>query len=325
MFITDISLWHCAAVTLLALLIDRICGEPTRYHPLVTFGRWARFIELLTWRNHKISGLLAWILVCAPLLALVPILNAVTSLILSTLPQTLSSLLASPWWIDAIILYLIIGGRSLQQHAEAISNAYLESGLDGARNKVAMIVSRDTSQMNEQQVVNATLESVLENANDAVFGALFWYVVGGLPAALLYRGCNTLDAMWGYKNTRFFHFGYVAAKIDDLMNYIPARLLACVFALLGQTKNAFNSWATLASKCVSPNGGVVMNSGAGALGIEIGGKATYFGKEVDKAPIGIGRQAEMSDIPRATQLANKSYFAWPLTLCLLALVQLLLT
>jgi len=292
---------YCAAIVALALVLDRVLGEMTRFHPLVGLGRYAGWVKRIFWRPTKARGVVAVILVLLPIL---PFLLA---------PRL--------WWLDVLILYLVIGGRSLSEHGNAVSQALMQGDLPLARKKVGMIVSRKTDNLTEQQVVNATLESVLENGNDALFGALFWFCIAGIPGALLYRFSNTLDAMWGYKNETFINFGWGAAKLDDLLNYIPARLCALAYALGGNSSLALNCWREQAPKCASPNGGVVMATGAGSLNITMGGAAEYEGYRCDKPVLGAGRPAQASDIPRASRLVWLSAVYWLALLLIFALVE----
>ncbi|MFZ3018878.1 MAG: adenosylcobinamide-phosphate synthase CbiB, partial [Gallionella sp.] len=179
-----------------------------------------------------------------------------------------------------------------------------------ARQAVGMLVSRDTSQLDEEGVSRATVESVLENGNDAVFAALFWFVVAGAPGVLLYRLSNTLDAMWGYRNARYNEFGWAAARLDDVLNFIPARLTAASYALLGHTRSALSCWRQQASMWSSPNAGPVMASGAGALQVQLGGAAIYHGQLEQRPALGCGHAAGATDIARAVRLVNHSLYLW---------------
>jgi adenosylcobinamide-phosphate synthase len=154
------------------------------------------------------------------------------------------------------------------------------------------------------------VESVLENGNDGVFGALFWFLLAGGAGALAFRLANTLDAMWGYKNARFLHYGWAAARLDDVLDYIPARLTALTYALLGKTRTALRCWRAQAPVWDSPNAGPVMAAGAGTLGIQLGGPACYQGEWHQRPILGEGRPAQPADIERALALVRHGVYLW---------------
>ena len=214
------------------------------------------------------------------------------------------------WLIDVLLLYLALGGRSLAEHAERVGADLARGDLAAAREHVGWIVSRDTSQLDEEGVAKACIESTLENGNDALFGALFWFLLFGGAGAVLFRLANTLDAMWGYKNPRYLHFGRVAARIDDALNYLPARLTALSYAVMGQTRQALQCWRQQAPIWESPNAGPVMSSGAGSLGLALGGAAIYHGEIEERPVLGAGRPARGADIPRALTLVRRSLALW---------------
>ena len=153
--------------------------------------------------------------------------------------------------ITAVVVYLVITPRSLYEHADTVSEALQRGDIEQARHSVSLMVSRDTSQLNEQEVSAACCESVLENGSDGTFAALFWFCVmtvvcggdytAGLYGIVLYRAANTLDAMWGYKNERYLKFGWAAAKLDDLLNFLPSRLVAASYALMGAFRLLYNA------------------------------------------------------------------------------------
>jgi adenosylcobinamide-phosphate synthase len=286
----------CCAI---ALILDRLFGEP-KYHPLVLFGNMANSLERrLNNGQSRLNGFLAALVVMA-----LPV-SVVLYLQLSLSNIWLQS------GLNIAVLYFVIGWQSMKQHALAISSPLLNNDLDRARFHLSMIVSRDTSQMSEPQIVCSTIESILENGHDCVFASLFWFLVLGPAGALLHRLANTLDAMWGYKNERYYQFGWFAARLDDLLGYLPARLTALSYAVSGgQLKFALLSWRNQMGQHKSPNAGLVMASGAGALGIVIGGPSSYEGIVVDKPYLGIGKPALSIDIQRSMLLVEKSLLAW---------------
>ena len=275
-----------AVAALAGALLDRWLGEPRRFHPLVGFGRLADVAENTLRRgapggatDNRLRGLVAWVLLVLPAVALAWLAGSVTM---------------TGWIVDALLLWLALGGRSLAEHAQAVVAPLVAGDLPAARERVGFIVSRDTRELDADGVAVAAVESVLENGNDAVFGTLFWFFVLGGPGAVLYRLANTLDAMWGYKDERRLHFGWAAARIDDVLNFIPARLTALTYALLGHAGIALSCWRTQSGAWSSPNAGPVMAAGAGALGVRLGGPAVYHGRVEERPYLGAGpSQAEV--------------------------------
>lgn len=208
--------------------------------------------------------------------------------------------------VDCVLLYLAVGRKSLFEHSVRVRDALQQNNLENARFHTSMIVSRDTGQLDDVGCTRATIESVLENANDGIIGALFWFVVAGTPGVVLYRLANTLDALWGYRTERFEYFGKSAAHIDDVLNIIPARLCALTYAIAGNTVLALDCWRTQASLLKSPNGGPVMTAGAGALGLVLGGPASYHGILTDKPWFGGDRTPEVADILRSNHLVDRA-------------------
>ena len=278
---------------LVASVLDRLCGEPRRAHPLVAFGAFAQKLEARFNRHSVTGGMLAWALAVLPWVALAAVVRPF-----------------APFVVDVVLLWFALGARSLAEHARAVAAPLAASDLAAARTQVARIVSRDTRQLDAHGVARAGVESVLENGNDAVFGALFWFAVLGGPGALLYRLANTLDAMWGYRTERFLHFGRAAARLDDALNWLPARLTALSYALLGHTRQALACWRTQAPTWQSPNAGPVMAAGAGSLGVQLGGTASYHGHAETRPPLGCGPAPTAADLERATALVLRTQWLW---------------
>lgn len=281
---------------LLGCMADRLFGEVSRWHPLVGFGHCAHWLERRVNRGDMryARGLLGWLLLVLPPMACAVLLYA-------CLPH---------WIVAGIALYFALGARALHEHGMAVAVPLAKGDLPEARRRVAYLVSRETEQMDEEAAARATVESVLENGNDAIFGALFWCAVAGAPGVILFRLANTLDAMWGYRNARFNAFGWAAARLDDLLNFIPARLTALSYALLGQTDVALRCWREQAPKWSSPNAGPVMAAGAGSLGVQLGGAAIYEGQIEERPPLGEGAAARAEDISRASILVLRSMLLW---------------
>jgi adenosylcobinamide-phosphate synthase len=285
---------------LAAVWVDAWLGEPSRAHPLVGFGRLARWFEARLYADRRSSGVCAWLLTVMPLV----VLACCAVVWLGRLSAWAAFL------FNVLVLYAAIGLRSLGDHAKPVASALREGDMVRARQMVGRMVSRDTQVLDERQVAAAATESVLENGNDAVFGTLFWFAVLGAPGALLYRLANTLDAMWGYRTTRYENFGWAAARIDDGLNYVPARLTALSYMLLGQTKRAWRCWRTQAKQWDSPNAGPVMAAGAGALGVQLGGSAPYDGVWESRPDLGEGSPPDAGAIERSLALVRRSVVLW---------------
>ncbi len=293
-------------IVITALAIDWLVGEPKRWHPLVGFGHLANRIKRyfhqqeLSSKQQIISGFLAVIALLLPI--------SLASYFVAEL-DIIGELFA------VIIVTLCIGHKSLHDHAEPIARALQAGDIEQARYYTSRIVSRDPATLH---IPRATIESVLENGADSVFSALFWFLVGGVPAIIFYRLANTLDAMWGYRNQQYLYFGRFAARLDDVLNYIPARLAALSYASVGKTKDALGSWQQQASQWDSPNAGPVMSAGGGALNITLGGPAQYDGIWHQRIILGCGQEPVAADIDRSLHLLRQSVLLWVAVLILLA-------
>ena len=276
-------------VAVVAFLIDALIGDPrTKLHPVVLMGKLISLLEKILRRDTDSplkqvfkGGLLVYA-VCIVSLAV----GLAIELLADELPD-----LAAQIFIQALVLSFMIAPRTLSDAAREIYYLLESDNLVYAREKVGWIVGRDTANLNEADVARATVETVSENTVDGIISPLFYFAIGGLPLAIFYRAVNTMDSMLGYKNDKYFYFGQIAARLDDVANYIPARLTAILFigaAVILQLdyKNAFKMMKRDASKHPSPNGGYAEATVAGALNIRLGGLNYYFGKPHFRAYMG---------------------------------------
>lgn len=295
--LNGLSMAQLACLLLTGVWLDLLLGEARRWHPLVGFGKLAQRIEGRLNRGGRpfTRGLLAWPLAVLPLVLLAWLATEHAGL-----------------WLHAVLLYVCIGLRSLRDHTLPIVEALRAGDLETARMCTSWIVSRDIHDAQEADLAKAGAESLLENGNDAVFGTLFWFLVAGGAGAVLFRLANTLDAMWGYRNERFLLFGRAAARIDDALNYVPARLTALSYVVLAGAARAraWQCWRTQAPAWSSPNAGPVMASGAGALGVSLGGAAVYGGRLEQRPLLGTGPAATAADIVRAWRLVLRTTALW---------------
>jgi adenosylcobinamide-phosphate synthase len=305
-------------VTIGALALDYGFKEPKRFHPLVGFGHFANRLECYFNQAQDGSfiqclkgGLALFICVFFPVGFL-----SIGLILAFSLSETLG------WILEAVILYSCIGMASLFQHVKAIEEPLKQTHdsamLSKARFALSMIVSRETENSDERQIIVGAMESLLENSLDALFATLFWYWVLGIEGVVIHRLVNTLDAMWGYKSDRYYYFGKVAARFDDVLGFIPARLLALSFALCGNAQRALRAWRIQARHCKSPNGGPVMTAGAGALGVQLGGDVVYQGQISVNPQMGFGKWPDVNDLNKAKMLILKALGIWLVTYFLLS-------
>jgi adenosylcobinamide-phosphate synthase len=310
--LTGLSTTMIALMMAAGLGLDWLLGEARRWHPLVGFGNYANTIErrMNGGQYRTLRGLIAWSLAVLPLVILAYCMIQYGSRLAMGIGATL----------DVLLLYFSLGLRSLRDHTVPIAQALGKDDLPAARALTARIVSRDTTDADSSDLAKATVESLLENGNDAVFGTLFWFVIAGGTGALLFRLANTLDAMWGYRTPRFEAFGCVAARLDDALNWLPARLTALSYALLGDTRLAMRCWSQQAPTWSSPNAGPVMASGAGALALSLGGDALYHGMIEHRPALGHGPAATATDIGRAWRLVLRTTMLWLVVTSLVTMV-----
>ena len=201
--------------------------------------------------------------------------------------------------VSILLGSLCLARRNLKEHAQAVSDALVRRDIVSARTMLARMVSRETSELSESEIIRGTVESVAENSSDGVIAPLFYLAIGGVPLAIAYKAVNTLDSMIGYRTERYEQFGKVAARLDDVANFIPARMTALALigaAWLGRRfgrpydeKNAWRITWRDGHKHDSPNAGYPEAAMAGALGVQLGGPSHYFGERVEKSTLGDAR------------------------------------
>ena len=293
------SLAACAA----GLLLDLLFGDPGwLYHPVRLIGNWISWAER---QLRKVCG--------SHLMAAGGVLWVMTALMAFLIPF---ALLALAGWLHPALRFLletfwcfqILAARSLSSESRKVYEKLKESDLPGARRAVSMIVGRDTEKLTEEGVTKAAVETVAENTSDGVTAPLIYMMIGGAPLGFLYKAVNTMDSMLGYKNDRYLYFGRIPAKMDDIFNYIPARITgllmtAAAFLTGLDGKNAWRIYRRDRRKHASPNAAQTESVCAGALGVQLAGDAVYFGKVYKKEFIGDAlRRIEPEDIQRTGRL-----------------------
>ena len=263
---------------LIGWLLDLLIGDPARLpHPIVWFGKMIAFGEhrLNKGFHRKLKGALMTVI----LILLVFVLTCLLRHYLSLSTYHLSLV------FDAIIIFYCLAGTTLIREVRAVFLA-LDRSLEEGRKQVARIVGRDTSELSAQEVRTAALETLAENLSDGVIAPLFWLALLGTPGMMAYKMVNTLDSMIGYKTERYKDFGCWAAHIDDIANYIPARLTAFLMIIVSGKPKLFGFvWRN--GRChASPNSGYPEAALAGILNCRFGGPHTYFGQLFDKPYIG---------------------------------------
>lgn len=263
---------------LVGVLMDCVLGDPMGLpHPVVGYGRLISFFEH-RWnhgQNRKLKGMLMTVLLVAGAAAVVWGVLVMARNLSVWLEVVLS----------AVLIFYCLAGKTLIDEVQAVFRE-TDVSLERGRKQVARIVGRDTSELTAQEVRIAALETLAENLSDGVVAPLFWYMVAGVPGMMAYKMVNTLDSMVGYKNERYRNFGCFAARLDDVANYIPARLTALLMVLVS------GRWSLLAfvkrygRQHASPNSGYPESALAGILDCRFGGPHVYFGQVVDKPWIG---------------------------------------
>jgi adenosylcobinamide-phosphate synthase len=279
------------------LALDAVLADPRRGHPVAAFGRLAGAVEQVALRDARTAGA-AYALVLTGGAGLV---GAGAARVCRSSPLGTAA-------VTAVATWSVVGGTTLRREARAMA-ALLDAGdLAGARERVPHLCGRDPEQLGLDDLARATVESVAENTSDALVGPLVWGAVLGVPGLLAYRAANTLDAMVGHRSPRYLRFGWAAARTDDLLNLLPARLsagLAVALAPLvgGRPSAALRAWRRDGGKHPSPNAGPVEAAFAGALGRTLGGRVVYAGRVEERPLLGDGPAPGVADVQRVARLS----------------------
>ncbi len=272
-------------VILSAFCLDALAGDPRwLYHPVQAIGSFAMLLETparIFLRLEYLAGIVTAILVTG-------VAGIATWLILSV---TDNIHIFAYYAVSVLIIYTTIAARDLVMHSNEVYNKLATNDISGGQKKIALIVGRDTNNLNETEITRAAVESVAESTVDGITAPIFYALIAGPIGAMMYKAINTLDSTFGYKNDCYLKFGWASARLDDLANYIPARItspIMCIAAGILQLRsiNAFKVMLSDRRNHTSPNSGFTEATMAGALGVQLGGLNYYFGKPSEKPLIG---------------------------------------
>jgi adenosylcobinamide-phosphate synthase len=299
---------------LLGVAADGVFGDPRRRHPVAGFGQVAKRVEQTLYRDDKAAGVVHVAVLGGGVVAL-----GVVAERLSRRNPVLQAL------TTAAATWVVLGGRSLAVEGAAIGRELDAGELPAARERLPHLCGRDPSTLDADGLARAVVESVAENTSDAVVAPLLWGAVAGVPGMLGYRAVNTLDAMVGYRSPRYRKFGWVSARLDDVLNLIPARVAAALTVVGapvvgGSWRGAWQSWHRDAAAHPSPNAGRIEAAFAGALEVRLGGRTVYAHGVEERPILGEGRTPDAGHVTRAVELSR---VVGSLTAALAALVALL--
>lgn len=287
---------------LTAVILDFFNGDPRNaFHPVALLGKLISMIDrALTFKNN--NGFLKKIIGVVFLITF----TALSSLIV-WFTLRLSSSIGADFPIMVYWIWVVISPKSLKKAGRQVALAILDGNMSGSRILLSGLVSRETKNMESDQIVRSTIESVAENTVDGVIAPLFYAAVGGPVLAVVYRTVNTLDSMIGYKDNRYIDLGWASARFDDLLNYVPARIARYILALssfliTGGWANALKVSFADGSKHPSPNSGIPEAAMAGALGVSLGGPAVYNGKTDRRQYLGDGGPPSVFDLLDAIRI-----------------------
>lgn len=278
-------------------LADMLFADPRRGHPVAGFGRCAQALETITYRDSRAAGAVHTGVLLGTLVA---VGLAAQKLVSGRFASTLTTAAAT---------WAALGGTTLARTGERMADLLAADDLDGARALLPSLCGRDPESLDSAGLARAACESVAENTSDAHVAPLLWAAVAGIPGVLAYRGVNTLDAMIGHRSARYAQFGWAAARLDDIANFVPARLsamltAACAPLVGGSASAAVRAWRRDAGRHPSPNAGVAEAAFAGALGVGLGGPTQYRYQLEIRPTLGDGPTPAPDDLRRAVRLSR---------------------
>jgi adenosylcobinamide-phosphate synthase len=287
-----------AAGLALGAVADGLLGDPRRRHPVAGFGTAALALERALWRDARGPGVVHVAVLTGAATALGAALSRATRR--APLARTL---------VTAAATWTVLGGTSLGRAAGTMHRHLADGDLAAARAALPALAGRDPRALDEAGLARATVESVAENTSDAAVAPLFWGAVAGVPGLLGYRAVNTLDAMVGHRSPRYARFGWAAARLDDVANWVPARLtaaltVACAPLVGGSAPGALRTWRRDGAAHPSPNAGRCEAALAGALGLRLGGRNVYGSRVEDRPILGDGQPPAPGDVRRAVRLST---------------------
>ncbi|WP_294170085.1 cobalamin biosynthesis protein [uncultured Clostridium sp.] len=287
----------------IGFLLDLLIGDPQNpFHPIRFIGKLCnsleKFFRKMLSKYLKIAGLLTWIFSVA-------IVYTISFLILK-ISFNINYILGIV--ISGIMIYFTISAKALKVEGLKVIKFLLKDDLEGARKQLSYIVGRDTNSLDKEGILRAVVETIAENMSDGVVAPLFYAGLFGAPFAFVYKAVNTMDSIFGYKNDKYKDFGYFPAKLDDIFNYIPARLTGYLIILSSYIlkldyKNSYKIYSRDKYNHSSPNSAHPEAAVAGALGLKLGGANYYFGKLVEKPTIGDNiKNIDISDVYKTNNI-----------------------
>jgi len=295
----------------IGFILDIIIGDPNNpVHPVRGIGYVAKKFETIFRsilnKYLKVAGLMTWICVVA--------LTFVITFEIINISKRLN--INFGIILEGILIYFCISSKGLVVEGYKVIKLLSKDDLEGARKQLSFIVGRDTANLNKEGIIKAVIETIAENMADGVIAPIFYAGIFGAPLAFAYKAVNTLDSMFGYKNDKYISFGYFPAKLDDVFNYIPARITGILIVISAAIlkydyKNSFRIYQRDRYNHTSPNSAHPEAAMAGALGVELGGPNYYFGKLVEKPTIGEKlKEIHIDDVNKTAKILYLSSVIW---------------